>query len=351
MLRLVEPLFLHFLAATNNDLARQVQYLRAENRILRSKLPKRVTINPSERERLLRFGRLLGPAIRCLISIVSYQTFRKWCRGPKHAPKTTHPGRPPKPDVLRQLVVRLARENPSWGYSRLMGELRKLGMMSLARSTVRNILKEHGLEPAPQRGEPTWQEFLSANAKTLWACDFFTKRAWTQFGPRVLHVLFFVHIASRRVIVCPATASPTREWISAQAVRFVREAQRQGFESPTILIRDGDGKFGEEFDRALCAHGCQAKKLPPRSPQLNAFAERWIRSIKRECLDHFVAFGCGYLGYLVEQYVEHYHDERPHQGLGNRPVRDTRPPPDPGGRIVRHTRLGGVLKHYERRAA
>lgn len=131
----------------------------------------------------------------------------------------------------------------------------------------------------------------------------------------------------------------------------MRDAKQQGFEPPEILIRDGDGKFGEEFDCALRARGCQAKKLPPRSPQLNTFAERWIWSIKRECLDHFVAFGCGHLDYLVEQYVAHYHDERPHQGLGNRLIRDTRPPPDPGGRIVRRTRLGGVLKHYERKAA
>ena len=192
---------------------------------------------------------------------------------------------------------------------------------------------------------------MSANAKTLWACDFFTKRAWTRFGPRVLHVLFFVHLASRRVIVSPATSQPNREWTSAQARMFLRQANDQGFDPLAILIRDGDGKFGEEFDRALRARGCQAKKLPPRSPQLNAFAERWIRSIKRECVDHFVTFGCGHLDYLVEQYVEHYHRERPHQGLGNRLIRNTRPPPDPSGRIVRRTRLGGVLKHYERRAA
>lgn len=167
----------------------------------------------------------------------------------------------------------------------------------------------------------------------------------------MLHVLFFVHVASRRVIMFPVTASPSREWASSQARVFTREAEKQGFEQPSILIKDGDGKFREEFDHVLRINGCQAKKLPPRSPQLNAFAERWIRSIKRGCLDYFVAFECGHLDYLVEQYVEHYHNERPHQGLGNRPVRDTRPPPDPGGRVVRHERLDGVLKHYERRAA
>lgn len=153
------------------------------------------------------------------------------------------------------------------------------------------------------------------------------------------------------------TATERRLHLVASGSRDAPTTVSEGWQSrgewsslSSTRTKDGHEKLGDEFDRALGAQGCQAKKLLPRSPQLNAFAERWIRSIKRECMDHFVAFGCGHLDYLVEPYVEHYYDERPHQGLGNRLLQDTNLPSDPGGRFVRRTRLGGVLKHYERRA-
>lgn len=352
MRRFVEPLMLIFLNATHADLVRQIQYLRVENRILRSKLPARITLTDPERQRLVRFGRPLRSALQHIVSIVSYPTFRRWLRPKDPKVKTRKPGRPRKPEELRQLVIRLASENRTWGYTRLLGELAKLGITDLSRATLRNILREAGLEPAPLRGEPTWNEFMFAHAKTLWACDYFTKTVWTRYGLRTAHVLFFLHIKSRKVIVTPATLHPTASWSTRQAEVFVEQARAQGFESPTILLRDGDKKFGVRFNAALRRHGCRAKRLTPDSPQLNAFAERWIGSLKRECLDHFVAFGRKHLDHLVSEYVEHYHAERPHQGMGNRVLR----PPVPGsalglaGSVVCQSRLGGLLRHYRRAA-
>ncbi|MCC6678660.1 MAG: transposase [Phycisphaerales bacterium] len=370
MLRLVDPLLFVLLSATHDELARQVQFLRAENRMLRARLPGRVRLTEPERRRLVRVGSALGLALREIISIVKYETFRRWMRAMKSrkgAPKRkAGPGRPRKAEDLRELVARLATENRGWGYSRLVGELIKLGFNDISRTCIRNILKEHGLEPAPKRCEPTWSEFLKIHAQTLWACDFFTRPVVTLRGWRLCTVLFFMHIRTRRVIVSQPTLHPTHEWSQQQALVFVEDARQQGFNPPTILLKDGDGKFGPGFGDTLREYGCAPKRLPVHSPNLNAFAERWVRSVRRECLDHFVAFGERHLGYLLQQYVEHYHQERPHQGLDNRLLpRDPRkpsarsgPPPsraEPSSPefppIVCRQRLGGVLKHYCREVA
>jgi putative transposase len=352
MLRLIEPLFFSFLSSRHADLARQVQFLRAENQILRRRLTARVRLTRSERARLIRLGRPLGPALKQLISIVRYDSFRRWLKGRSRDSRARRrrTGRPPKADELRELVIRLARENPGWGYSRILGELRKLGIADIARGTIRSILVTEGIDPAPLRGEPTWDQFLRAHAETLWACDFFTKPVLTWRGPRLCFVLFFLHIHSRRVIVTPATSQPTAAWSALQARGFLTAASHQGFAPPSALLRDGDGKFGRLFNAALRDGGCTPKQLPPRSPQRNAFAERWVRSIRRECLNHFIAFGTRHLDPLVTQYLDHYLDERPHQGLGNRPLRGRGPPP-PLGPILCRARLGGVLRHYERYVA
>lgn len=369
MLRLVDPLLFVLVSATRNELARQVQFLRAENRMLRERLPERVRLTEPERRRLVRLGSALGLALREIISIVKYETFRRWKRAMKSrkgAPKrNAGPGRPRKAENLRELVARLASENRGWGYSRLVGELIKLGFKDISRTCIRDILKEHGLEPAPKRCEPTWAEFLKTHAQTLWACDYFTRPVLTLTGWRLCTVLFFMHIQTRRVIVSRPTLHPTHEWSQEQALVFVESAQEQSFEPPTILLKDGDGKFGPGFGDLLREHGCAPKRLPIHSPNLNAYAERWVKSVRRECLDHFIAFGERHLGYLLRHYIDHYHQERPHQGLGNhllpRDPRKPRPrssePPSRAGRsspefprIVRRQRLGGVLKHYERAA-
>ncbi len=257
---------------------------------------------------------------------------------------------PRKPEEIRALIVRIARET-HWGSTRVLGELRKLGITCVSRTTVRRILREHGIDPAPKRRGQSWDEFIRAHAETLWACDFFTKTVWTPLGPRLAFVLFFLHVGSRRVIVSEPTLKPTREWTAQQASPFLTQAEADGHEPPRILLRDRDGKFGPAFDQALADAGCRAKVLPVRAPILNAFAERWIQSVKRECLDHFMVFGLGHLAHLLASWVDHYHQERPHQGLGNRLIGGPDPPVSPAGQIRCRSRLGGVLKSYERIAA
>ena len=230
----------------------------------------------------------------------------------------------------------------------------KLGLGKIARGTIRNILIENGLDPGPKRGATTWDQFVKSHAKTLCACDFFTKKVWTMRGLVEMYLLVFIQIGSRRVWVSPATASPDARWVEQQARNMCMVLQEQG-DTPTYLIRDRDTKFTLHFDEIFRAEGVKPVKLPPKSPDLNAYAERWIQSIKHEALDNFVVFGEDHLNHLVREYVAYYHNERTHQALGNRPPLKQEAP-EPGGlvdtgQILCRERLGGLLKHYERRAA
>jgi putative transposase len=210
--RFLQPLLLLLARLTDRQLAAAVQYLKAENEVLRSRLPKRITVTPRERQRLLKFGRPLGPAVRGLVSIVTPRTFLRWVSGdrPPAGAETRprRPGRPRTAEDLRQLVLRIARET-GWGYTRILGELKKLGLGTICRSTVVNILKEAGLDPGPKRGEHTWAEFLRVHAATFWQCDFFSHKVLTWARWKDCFVLAFVRGGSRRVFVSPCTRSPT----------------------------------------------------------------------------------------------------------------------------------------------
>ena len=193
-----------------SDLVRQIQYLKVENQILRSKAGKIVTTTASEKRRLVKFGLPLGGKIKDVISIVSYSTFRRWVNDgvsgkSKKIPKR---GRPKKTtQEIIDLVVRLAREN-NWGYGRIMGELKKLDIISLSRNTVKNILIKNGIDPVPKRAEDTWDAFIKRHFETLWACDFFTKTVWTALGPKTFHALFFINIHTRKVHIVGITKHP-----------------------------------------------------------------------------------------------------------------------------------------------
>jgi putative transposase len=360
MMKGVFQSFLLLLAtATDRELAHQVQYLRAENRILRGKLPKRLTVTPPERTLLIHLGKPLGAAIRDVISIVSPRTFARWVSGASRrrpataAARTARPGRPRTPEEIRALVLRLAREN-GWGYTRILGELKKLGIGKVSRSTVANLLRAEGLDPGPRRGEGTWHDCLRRHAATLWACDFFSKRVWTGSGLVDVFVLFFIHVGSRRVYVAGVTAHPDARWVAQQARNLVLHCAAQS-QRPAVLLRDRDSKFVPAFDEVLRAEGVEVKAVGPRAPNLNAYAERWVGSVKRECLDHFVVFGEEHLRYLVTEYVAWYNERRPHQGKDNRPLSLVSPAEPVGGfaagDVACEERLGGVLKHYYRRAA
>tara|TARA_R110000737_G_scaffold2923_8_gene8922 strand:- start:212981 stop:214030 length:1050 start_codon:yes stop_codon:yes gene_type:complete len=333
----------------HDQLIAQIQYLTIENQILRSKLPKRLSLSPKERRRLIQFGKAVGDELRHIISIVQYSTFQKWLRAPKHKKKTKkRGGRPRTSAEIRKLVLEMTK-SPGWGYTRILGELRKLGIMSVSRTTIRNILNEQGIEPSPDRSEPTWDQFLKRHSSTLWSCDFLTKPVLTWRGIKHQSVLVFMHIASRKVIVAGATEHPNNEWMCKVAECFPSMVKQLGLDPPGILVRDNDTKFTREFDDLLKAEGITPYKLPLQSPLMNAHIERWIKSLKVECLDHFIPVGTNHLDHIIGEYVEHYHFERPHQGLGNRVIKRTTPLSSEGV-IKCDTRLGGILRHYHRAA-
>ena len=198
MVKPFHALFLFLAQATHDELIRQIQYLKVENEMQRGKLPKHITITPAERARLLKFGKPVGPAIKELISIVHPRTFARWLaneKNPGDKPLAKR-GRPRTKEEICELIFRMAREN-NWGYTRILGELAKLGICKIGRTTVQNILKVAGFDPNPNRGRSTWDEFIKRHAKTLWACDFISVRSWTHKGLTDLYILFFIHIESR----------------------------------------------------------------------------------------------------------------------------------------------------------
>ena len=191
---------------------------------------------------------------------------------------------------------------------------------------------------------------MKRHSSTLWACDFFTKKIWTTGGLVDYFVLFFIHVGSRRVVVTGMTAHPDGQWVLQQARNFVLLTDQEAA-APTHLLRDFDTKFTQAFDALLEAEGIEAVKVGPAAPNLNAYAECFVLSIKSECLDHFVVFGEEHLRYLMDEYLAHYLTERAHQGVGNVPLKICPGDPPTEGEVVCQERLGGLLRHYERKAA
>jgi transposase InsO family protein len=334
-------------------------YLLAENRILRSRVEGRIRFTDPERLTLARAAKPLGRALLADIAgIVSPDTLLRWHRElvESKAVKTRADkrGRPPTDEAVVQLVLRFAGENPSWGYDRIAGALAELGH-SICDSTVGNILKQHAIVPAPHRRKgKSWSDFVAAHKDVLVACDFFTKDVWTLTGLVSFNVLFFIHIASRKVFIAGFTANPNELWMEQIARKLIAPG---GFlAGMKHLILDRDGKFAPSFRKLIESAGIEVTRLPPRSPNLNAFAERFVRSIKEECLDQLILFGEVSLQRALDNFIDHYHHERPHQGKENiillridPTVTDANPPR--AGPVQCKKRLGGLLKFYHRDAA
>jgi putative transposase len=235
----------------------------------------------------------------------------------------------------------------------VLGELKKLTRRKVSRQFVINVMREEGFEPGLKRGEGTWDDFIQRHAHTLCQCDFFSKRVITLAGIREYFVLAFIHVGTRRVFVAPATLHPTEAWCREQAAAFCRAAQASGL--PTRFVyHDRDSKYGRSFDAELARHGVKGVYISPKSPNLQAYIERWIQSIQVECLNAFFVLGEWHLNYLVAEWLRYYHFLRPHQSLGNQPLIETPAPPDdvPKRSEVRCVKiLGGHLKSFKRRAA
>ncbi len=295
------------------------------------------------------FGRRI---LRELRTIVTPDTLLRWNRelvARKYdGSENRRPGRPRIVDEIRALVVRMADENERWGYTRMVGELAKLRHV-ISRSSVRRILKENGIAPAPERlTHMPWAKFLKAHWDGLAATDFFTTEVWTARGLVRYSVLFVIDRPTRRVEIAGICPTPTGAWVEQVGRNLVDELD--GFlRGKTHLIHDRDPLFTKAFRSILSSGGVESVRLPPKSPNLNAYAERFVLSIKSECLDRMVLLGEAHLRRAIDEFIAHYHLERPHQGLENSLIDGV---PEPvGGNVGRRERLGGLLNSYHRQAA
>jgi len=244
------------------------------------------------------------------------------------------------------VVIRLARENPTWGYRRIHRELSVLGI-DLAPASVWNFLQRHGIEPSPERTGPTWGEFLRAQATTMLACDFFTVDTVLL---RRLYVLFFIELDTRRVFVTGVTAHPTGAWVVQQAGNLSYQIAQRA-QLIEFLIRDRDTKFTASFEQVFRSEGIRIIRTPIRAPRANAFAEHFVGTVRRECLDRVLIFGRHHLDAVVHEYVEHYNTHRPHRSLGQLPPqpKDTvpwEPKNVDASRLRRTERIGGLIDEY-----
>jgi transposase InsO family protein len=290
-----------------------------------------------------------------VLTIVQPETLLKWHRRlvaqkwDFSARRAKSVGRPPVEAELEKLVLRMAQDNPGWGYDRIVGAMANLGRQ-LSDQTVGNILRRHGLGIAPERQrQTTWAEFIRRHKQVLWATDFFAAEVWSATGLVTIYVLFFIHLQTRKVVLGGLTHSPNEAWIKQIARNVTGVTGELG--NARYLIHDRDGKYTESFDRILEGAGIEPLKLPARSPNLNAYAERWVRSVKSECLDHLILFGQRSLDYVLQEYWAHHQRERNHQGLDN-----LIPFPDESlaqqtGSVTKAERLGGLLQFYYHQAA
>lgn len=332
------------------DLERDVEVLvlRHQLRVLRRKV---------RRPRLRRLDRVfLAAASRALPRtllpsfIVRPETLLRWHRELVKRKWTFRrkgrPGRPALDAETNALILRLARENPRWGYQRIQGELLKLGVRVSA-TTIRTVLLRHGLDPAPRRSGPTWAEFLRFQAEGILAFDFFTVET---LGLRTMYVLFAIQLSTRRVFVSGAASNPDSAWVTQQARNLAMDDRLVGVR---FVLHDRDAKFSGPFDEVLRTEGARVIPTPIRAPNANAFAERFVRTLRTECLDHVLVYGRRHLEHVLGIYVEHYMQERPHRGLGLATPRGV-PAPVSGGpkrsTVTRRDVLGGLIHEYRRAA-
>src|SRR2546426_11132769 len=352
-----KTLLAYITGMVDQDLLLRNEYVVTEHRILRHQIKGRVHLSDGKRTTLAEIGQKLGKqALEQVATIVKPDTILAWHRrfvaqkfdGSQQRKPL---GRPKIDQELEALVVRMAQENRSWGYDRIVGALANLGY-TISDQTVGNILKRHGLPPAPERKiTMTWKEFIRTHMDVLVATDFFTAEVWTLGGLVTYDILFFIHLGSRKVHLAGMTPHPHEAWMMQIARNLTME--QWGFLSAgQYLIHDRDGKYCPAFQQIIDTAGVKRVPLPARSPNLNAYAERWVRSVKEECLSRFILFSEHSLSHILKEYVAHYHQERPHQGKGN-VVLLSSPDQDSArqGPIQCRERLGGLLKYYARDAA
>ncbi|MBI3725003.1 IS3 family transposase [bacterium] len=331
-----------------------IDYLRTENAVLLEQLGARGRrLTDEQRRRLAVEGKILGRKVLSQVAgIVTPDTILRWYRNlvARKYDRSSVRGHARDRRSVVDVLLRLAREEPTWGYTRLRDALSNLELQ-VSRKTVARILRDHGIEPAPERGRGArWREFLAAHWEGLAAADFFTVEVVTWMGLVRYFVLFVMELKTRRVHVAGITRSPDQEWMK-QVRQEPHGCGRRFLAGLTHLILDRDPLYSAAFREILRGRGLSIVRLPPRSPDLNCYAERWIRSIRQELLDRIVPLGEGHLRWAIKNYLAHYHAERNHQGLESRIIEPEPGVPSHEGRIVRRRRVGGMLSYYYREAS
>jgi hypothetical protein len=323
--------------------------------VLREQLSKRPRFNDDQRRRLAAKAKKIGwRHLKGLATVATPSTLLAWHQrliARKYGSQGQRsPGRPSTPDEVRQLILRMAAENRTWGYTRLQGALQNLGH-EIGRGTIAKVLKAAGVDPAPERQkQTTWKEFLRTHWDVLAAADFFTVEVWTVLGLVRYHVFFVVRLATREVHIGGIIPEPHGLWMN-QMARNLTDGLDGFLNGCRYLIHDRVSLFSEQFGMILEAAGLESVRLPAHSPNLNAIAERFVRTIKEGCLDRLVLIGGSSLHRATSQFVAHYHGERNHQGLGNKIIAPEFARFPAAGAINCRKRLGGLLRYYYRKAA
>jgi transposase InsO family protein len=341
--------FVLLLARGDRSKELEILLLRHELSILRRQA-RRPQLTESDRLLLAALSRVL-PRPSWQAFLVTPETLLRWHRriiARRWTYPHRRPGRPPLESSVSELILQLAREDSHWGYTRIVGELRKLGI-TVSATLVRNVLRRAGVPPAPERDASSWRAFLRQHANAILACDLFTvDTVWL----RRLYVLFFVSIGTRRVEYVACTTNPHTAWMIQQARNLLMELDDRG-PPPRFLIHDRDTKFSRAFDAVLESEDIEIIRTPIQAPNANAYAERWVGSVRRECLDRLLIFGRRQLEHVLRVYIRHFNEQRPHRAL------DLRPPDGGSGsnpspiaiihplRVRRRDLLGGLLHEYE----
>ena len=340
--RLFALIVLFFRSSGSKEL--EIVVLRHELSILRRQT-KRPQLREADRVLLAALSRVL-PRGSWSVFVVSPRTLFRWHQR-LVARRWTYPsariGRPPVDTEVERLVVWFARENPSWGYKRIVGELHGVGVV-VSPSSVRAILIRHGLPPAPQRDRLSWRRFLRQQAASLLACDFLTVET---IALTRIYVLFFVSLERRRVEFVATTKNPDGRWVTQQARNLMMQLG-EGDRRFKYLIRDRDSKFSFDFDAVFRSESIRIIRTPVRAPNANAYAERWVGTLRRDCLDRILILNRRHLDGVLRAYVAHFNRHRPHRSLSLRPP-EARAAPchQPTARIDRHQLLGGLINEYK----
>ena len=322
--------------------------LRHEVAVLRRSNPK-PPLNWNDRALFAALSRLLAPAVRGH-RVVTPATLLRWHRKliSQHWTYPHRQGRPPIEAALADLIERMARQNPSWGYRRIQRELLKVGCR-VGASTIRRILKRLRVPPAPVRDtDLCWRQFLQAQASTMLACDFFHVDCGVTL--RRIYVFFVIEVDTRYVHVLGVTSNPDGPWTTQQARNLLADLGDRAA-SFTYLVRDRAGQFTAAFDTVLADAGIEVVRIPPRCPQANGYAERFVGTVRAELTDRMLIFGRRHLNAVISEYVEHYNTQRPHRGQQLHPPRPQPVPHvQPLGEVHRHRILGGLISEYHHAA-